>query len=178
MFRYISLGKGESSGDLSKTELNNLTIVGWKVGVVQHAYSEGTVLTASLGSTAGSNAVYNANSIGVPSGAYLWLDIEDYSSSSNVYGFCEAVFNSQYFPALYYGAPGLDATQVEYLLNNVYFEAAWAGCGAPTGIGEGINQGPCDTQMSCDGSNVVDIDEDQILSGKTVQGFIWNPNEV
>lgn len=142
---------------------------------MQHAYSEGTVLTASLGSTAGSNAVYNANSIGVLSGPYLWLDTEDYSSSSNVYGFCEAVFNSQYFPALYYGAPCLDATQVEYLMNNVYFEAAWEGCGAPTGIGEGINQGPCDTQMSCDGSNVVDIDEDQILSGKTVQGFIWNP---
>ncbi|SHK93561.1 protein of unknown function [Alicyclobacillus tolerans] len=177
--RYISNTSYESAEDLQSTELEYLCSQGWYVAVIQHALNSTEELTATLGTEIAKNAINNAISIGVPSGVYLWLDIENYPSSSDAIGFCrawanEVNLNSPYYPALYYGAPGLDASQIEGLVNSTYFLAGWAGCGAPTGIGESVNQGPCDITMSCNGSYVVSIDEDTLLatslSGFVVQG--------
>lgn len=180
IFRYISNYDTEQSGDLSSYELNNLAIAGWSVGLVQHALAGGSTLTSALGTTIGNRAVNNAKSITAPTGAYLWLDIENYGSGSDPIGFCQAWSNAvkadgTFKPALYYGAPGLSISQVQSLLNNGYFMAAWAGCGQYTGIGESIDQGPCLTTMTgtCNGYTWnVPIDKDTLLSGKTVGGFV------
>ena len=174
--RYISNSSTESSGDLSSTELSNLVNAVWKVAIIQHALAGGTTLTASMGTTYGNNAVNNAKSIGVPRAAALWLDIENFNTTySDPMGFCKnwsaaVMADGTYVPALYYGAPGLSATQVNLLMTGGYFSDAWAGCGQATGIGESIDQGPCLTTMSanCGTAYSVSIDEDTILSGKTV----------
>lgn len=48
-------------------------------------------------------------------------------------------------------------------------------CEAPKGIGEAIGQGPCEvyvTSTSCAGSPL-SIDEDSLLSGPSVGGFVY-----
>ena len=178
--RYISNSNTEQPGDLSVDELNYLTGADWRVAVIQHALLSGSTLTASMGTNYGNVAVNNAQSISNPRGAYIWLDIEDYSSSSDPVGFCQSwskavTGNSAYLPALYYGAPGLTSTQVKNLLADGYFKAAWSGCGQTTNIGESIRQGPCATNLSetcSSGHYTLTIDEDTLLSNKTVDGFV------
>ncbi len=181
IFRYISNYASEQPGDLSHEELLNLTGAGWLVGVVQHALAGGTTVTSSLGTTMGDRAVANAKSVGVPENAWLWLDIENYNTTySKPFDFCQAWANAvkagHYVPALYYGAPGLSASQVKGLVSSGDFKTSWAGCGQTRGIGESINQGPCVVQASatCSGSTyTVGIDEDTLLSGKSAT-FVYN----
>jgi len=181
IFRCISNYASEQPGDLSHKELLNLTEAGWLVGVVQHALAPGAPVTRSLGTTMGDRAVANAKSVGVPEDAWLWLDMEDYNTQdSKPFDFCQswadAVKAGHDVPTLYYGAPGLAASQVKGLVSSGDFKTSWAGCGQTQGIGESINQGPCDVQTSvtCSGTTyTLGIDEDTLLSGKSAT-FIYN----
>lgn len=177
--RYISNYSTEQPGDLDTTELLNITKGFLYVAVIQHALAAGSTLTAAVGTSMAQNAINNAKSASVPVGAYIWLDIEDYNSSSHPLDYCEAWSNTlksdgTYHPALYFGAPGLDASQVEQLVNGGYFLASWSGCGAPKGFGESIDQGPCDITISatCSGTTYSLSADQDTIKVNSVGGFV------
>jgi hypothetical protein len=148
------------------------------VAIIQHALAGGTVLTPALGATYGGNAISNTKSIGVPAGAYIWLDIENFGSGSDPIGFCEnwagaLQVDGTYYPALYYGAPGLSSAQVQQLMSQRWFSASWSGCGAPKGIGESIDQGPCLITVSATcGGTQYSLSADQDTVQASVGGFV------
>jgi hypothetical protein len=149
MFRYISRGTTEAPGDLTNSELTDLTKAGWAVGVVQHAAASGTVVGTTIGTTWGTQAAERAQGIGVPAGACIFVDVEGYATSSDLVGFCQAWALAltekapEYSPGLY-------------------------------GIGETINQSPPTTMSAtCNGvTYTISVDPDLLLSGQTVPFII------
>ena len=182
MFRYISRGTTEAPGDLTNSELTDLTKAGWAVGVVQHAAASGTVVGTTIGTTWGTQAAERAQGIGVPAGACIFVDVEGYASNSDLVGFCQAWALAltekapEYSPGLYYAYPGLTKDQVEELIGVGTFMAYWAGGdkGTPRGIGETINQSLTTTMSAtCNGiAYTISVDPDLLLSGQTVPFII------
>jgi hypothetical protein len=101
---------------------------GLALGALQHAASSGWYPTQELGEEYGRNAAQNAQSVGLPQGVNIWLDLEGVSSSASagdVSSYCNAWFSqvsaAKYVPGLYVGAGCiLDADQLE-ALNVEYF---------------------------------------------------------
>jgi Domain of unknown function (DUF1906) len=109
--RYLSLGNGQQSGDLSFNEANNILNAGLALSAVQHVPYAGWHPTASLGNTNGENAASNASSIGLSIGMNIWCDLEGVASGTlaqDVIDYCnawyKAVNNGGYIPGIYVGA--------------------------------------------------------------------------
>ncbi|MDQ7092079.1 hypothetical protein REC12_00525 [Desulfosporosinus sp. PR] len=147
----------------------------WIAAILQCALAPDTTLNASMGTTYGNSTVSNAKSIADREQRHCGLTLKT-SILLVQMGFCQnwsaaIMAGGMYVPALYYGAPGLTASQVKLLLSGGYFSDAWAGCGQTKGIGEVMDQVPCVVKMSatCNGLiYTVDIDTDTLLAGKTV----------
>lgn len=109
--RYLSLGNGQQSGDLSYNEACNILNAGLALSAVQHVRNAGWNPSASLGNTYGENAASNASSIGLLSGMNIWCDLEGVASGTpaqNVIDYCNAWYNAVYdagfIPGIYVGA--------------------------------------------------------------------------
>jgi hypothetical protein len=127
--RYLSLGDGEESGDLSNSEALTILNAGLALVAVQHVPDSGWEPTAELGTTYGTNAASNALSIGLPEGINIWCDLEGVASgtsAANVTDYCQAwyaaVFEAGYIPGLYVGANAI-LTGVQ--LNALSFQHYW-----------------------------------------------------
>jgi len=123
--RYLSLGTIESYGDLSLNEAAAILEAGLALMAVQHVAYQGWVPTQLLGQTNGQNAANNAQSIGLPAGVTVWLDLEGINtttSNTDVINYVNAwsapVAAAGYVPGLYVGANCiLTGDQLYYDLN-------------------------------------------------------------
>jgi hypothetical protein len=128
--RYLSLGPSQRSGDLTTIESAAILESGLALMAVQHVAYEGWQPNQSLGQTNGQNAVNNAQSIGVPQGINVWLDLEGINlstTSTDVISYCNTWFNivqnAGYIPGLYVGANCiLNSDQLFY---NLHFRYYW-----------------------------------------------------
>ncbi len=128
--RYLSLGNGQSSSDLSNAEATNILNAGLALCAVQHVFDAGWVPTQALGATNGTNAASNAKSIGLPAGMNIWCDLEGVANGStaqSVIDYCDAwyaaVNSAGYVPGLYVGAGSVLSSQQLY--QNLSFQHYW-----------------------------------------------------
>lgn len=128
--RYLSLGQGQNSGDLSFSEANAILHAGLALSAVQHVRMPGWSPNAQLGTQYGSNAAANAASIGLPKGMNLWCDLEGIgagTAASDVIGYCNAWYNAVsaagYIPGIYVGANCVLSGQQLY--SDLNFQHYW-----------------------------------------------------
>jgi len=129
--RYLSLGVSESSGDLTSAEVQYILNSGLALMAVQHVPESGWYPTQQLGQEYGQNAAKNAESVGLPAGVNIWLDLEGVNSAAsadNVTAYCNAWFAAvsaaQYVPGLYVGASAiLDSDQLDSLNVEYYWKS-------------------------------------------------------
>lgn len=130
--RYLSLGEGQNPNDLSNSEAATILQSGLALIAVQHVNAYGWSPTAALGTTHGSNAASNAQSIGLPQGMNLWCDLEGVATGTGaeaVISYCTAWYNAVrdtgYIPGLYVGPIAvLDAQQLYDLPFQHYWKSA------------------------------------------------------
>jgi len=128
--RYLSRQSGQQSGDLDNTEAGAILLTGLALMAVQHCEGGYWIANGSKGTTYGANAAANAQSIGLPKGVTLWLDLEQVSSScssTDIIAYCNNWYDQVnaygYEPGIYVGANcGLTGTQ---LYNNLKFQHYW-----------------------------------------------------
>lgn len=127
--RYLSLGAGQASGDLSPGEASNILSAGLALMPVQHVRGEGWAPAAALGQTTGANAATNAAAVGFPSGVNVWCDLEGVAAGTapgDVIGYCNAWFDAAsaagYVPGIYVGA---NAILTGPQLYDLKFEHYW-----------------------------------------------------
>jgi hypothetical protein len=108
--RYLSLGDGQSEGDLSPAEAGNILAAGLGLMAVQHVRRPGWSPSADLGQADGSHAAINAGAVGFPPGVSIWCDLEGVSISSlasdviaHSNAWFAAVSAAGYVPGLYVG---------------------------------------------------------------------------
>jgi hypothetical protein len=121
-FRYLSRASKQGSNDLSAAEAAIILGAGLALGAVQHVAPEGWTASAALGTTNGKNAAGNAQSVGLPGGMNLWLDLEGVSSQSSaldVIAYCnnwfDAVEAAGYVSGIYVGANAILSGDQLYL---------------------------------------------------------------
>ncbi|MFC7626386.1 DUF1906 domain-containing protein [Paraburkholderia humisilvae] len=131
--RYLSLGAGQASGDLSPTEAAGILSSGLALMAVQHVDEPGWSPSQSLGQTYGNNAAGNAAQVGFPAGVNLWCDLEGVAggvAASDVIDYCNAWFNAVssagYVPGLYVGANAVLTGQQLY--SDLLFQHYWQSC--------------------------------------------------
>jgi Rv2525c-like, glycoside hydrolase-like domain len=109
--RYVSRVTPQNAGDLTADEAGSILAAGLALMVVQHCPPAYWTPTAELGTQYGTIAAANATVIGYPSGASLWLDLENMRPGSGVDAICayanawsRAVRGAGYLDGLYYSA--------------------------------------------------------------------------
>ncbi len=180
--RYLSRGVGQSSGDLSNAEALTILDAGLALMAVQHVaanYPPGWSPNAALGKTNGDNAAANAQSIGLPAGMNIWVDLEGVdptATSADIINYCQewykAVSAVGYVPGLYVGVPcGLTSSQ---LYSDLSYQHYWCSLSRSTpdvatrgyqmqqtatetlyGVGKSISIDPDTTQTDNKGGNVL-----------------------
>lgn len=130
--RYLSLGAGQSDGDLSSEEASNILNSGLALMVVQHVEDSGWTASESAGESNGNNAAANAESIGLPPGLNIWCDLEgiaDSTDAQDVINYCSAWYSAVsaagYVPGLYVGANAVLNSQQLY---DLPFQHYWQSC--------------------------------------------------
>lgn len=110
-FRYLSRGHGQQPGDLSYNEAKLILESGLALGAVQHVSMPGWTPSAQLGTEYGTNAAYNAASIGLPAGMNVWMDLEGIAPGTSAQtvvlysnAWYDAVLAAGYIPGIYVGA--------------------------------------------------------------------------
>jgi hypothetical protein len=128
--RYLSLNNQQGKTDLDHAEALDILNAGLALMAVQHVMESGWTPSARLGSTYGTNAVINAQSIGLPTGINLWCDLEGIAvgtSAQTVIDYCQAwytaVNNAGYVPGLYVGYDSV--LTGDQLYNNLSFQHYW-----------------------------------------------------
>jgi hypothetical protein len=121
--RYISRQSSEQRGDLTHSEATDILNGGLALMPVQHVEQAGWTPSGSIGTTYGTNAASNAQSVGFPGSVNVWLDLEGVASGTSsqaVIDYCnnwyDAVANAGFTPGLYVGAnSGLTGDQLASL---------------------------------------------------------------
>lgn len=130
--RYIPRTSALMTGNLSYEEAELILASGLALSVVQHVPLPSWMPTAALGAQYGSFAAsYAKNTVGLPEGMILWLDLESVSKSATseeVIGYCTEWFNAVqsvgYIGGLYVGwEPGLNGQQLYDLPVKHYWRA-------------------------------------------------------
>jgi hypothetical protein len=94
--RYLSRLSPQGRGDLSNTEAKGILDGGLALMAVQHVSKPGWVPNATLGRQYGQGAVANAQSVGLPTGLNVWLDLEGINPSvshDDVIQYCNTWFD-------------------------------------------------------------------------------------
>jgi Domain of unknown function (DUF1906) len=109
--RYLSRSEPQAVHDLSHAEAQAILTAGLCLMAVQHVSKAEWVPTAVLGEQFGTTAAQNAQTVGLPPGMNVWLDLEGVRAgvaSSHVIGYCNAwfaeVLAAGYLPGLYVGS--------------------------------------------------------------------------
>ena len=129
--RYIPRTSALMTGNLSYEEAEVILASGLSLSAVQHVPLPNWMPTGALGAQYGAFAAsYAKNTVGLPEGMVLWLDLESVSTAAtpeDVIGYCTEWFNAiqeaGYIGGLYVGwQPGLDGPQ----LYNLPFKHYWS----------------------------------------------------
>lgn len=109
--RYLSRTAPRAEGDLSATEAEDILGGGLSLMAIQHASRARWIPTAALGAQYGQAARENAQSVGLPSGMNIWLDLEGVRAGvagEEVIAYCNAWFDAvttaKYRPGIYIGS--------------------------------------------------------------------------
>jgi Domain of unknown function (DUF1906) len=112
--RYLSRNDAQGPNDLSAEEEEEaaaLLDAGLALMAVQHVAAPGWLPTQPLGTQNGRNAANNAESVGLPAGINIWLDLEGINHTANhadVIAYCNAWFDevsgAGFVPGIYVGA--------------------------------------------------------------------------
>jgi hypothetical protein len=129
--RYLSLSATEAAGDLTTQEAQEILEAGLALMAVQHVPEPGWYPTQELGQQYGQYASGNAQTVGLPAGVNVWLDLEGVNSgasASDVSAYCNAWFGvvsgAKYVPGLYVGAGAiLDNDQLAALDVQYYWKS-------------------------------------------------------
>jgi hypothetical protein len=117
--------------DITGLEADTLHRAGLALMLVQHVELPGWIPSKDKGHMYGRNAAQHSREVGYPSGATLWLDLEEVSGgalAATIVSYCNAwhdvVADAGYHPGIYvgYGA-GLDAGQLYRALK---FDRYWS----------------------------------------------------
>lgn len=127
--RYLSHEDNASKGDLSADEALLIRQHGLGLMLVQHVRFYPWSPTGALGKEYGQYAVAHAQTVGIPHGVSVWMDLENVnikSAAQAVIDYCNAWFlavkDAGYSPGLYVGAnSGLSGEQ----LYQLPFQAYW-----------------------------------------------------
>lgn len=95
VIRYLSIS-GIDKNDLDSQELQDILDGGLKLLAVQHVRNPGWKPTIALGTQDANNAVQHANTIGLPKGTTIFVDIEGIAqnvSHNDIIKYCNAWFN-------------------------------------------------------------------------------------
>lgn len=141
--RYLSRSTPQASGDLSASEAAAIRSAGLALMAVQHVSPQGWVPTAPRGTQYGDAAVANAQSIGLPAGLSIWLDLEGIATgtaSGDIIAYCNAwiapVAQAGYRAGIYVGAScGLTADQLGTQLQCSVFWKSGSTVPTPSGFG-------------------------------------------
>ena len=128
--RYISLGEGEASGDLTFAEAEGILAAGLALMPVQHVRYPNWFPTEDLGISYGNSAANNSIQCGFPAGINVWCDLEGVNQAAapeDVIAYCNAwydrVAQSGYLPGIYVGYDsGLTGQQ---LYEDLKFQHYW-----------------------------------------------------
>ena len=109
--RYVSRASPNNQGDISADEVDTILAAGLALMLVQHCPPAYWIPTASLGGQYGAAAVANSIEVGYPSGATLWLDLENMrpgcgtqAINGYVNAWCRAVAVGGFVPGVYFSA--------------------------------------------------------------------------
>jgi hypothetical protein len=161
--RYIPRFDGSSAGPLTYDEATDILNAGLTLMAVQHVANPGWAPTAALGTQYGSYAAtYCSDTVGLPPGVNVWLDLEEVATTSaaaDVIAYCQAWYTAVnaagYIPGIYIGyGVVLDGSQ---LYNDLSFQHYW----------RAYND---DTIVATRGFQVVQTTE------KTLNGVTFDPN--
>jgi hypothetical protein len=128
--RYVPRTASLMSGNLTYEEAGIILASGLAISAVQHVPLPNWMPTGELGSRYGAFASqYAKNTVGLPEGMVLWLDLESVSTAAtpqDVIDYCSSwyasVFRDGYVPGLYVGwQPGLNGEG----LYNLPFKHYW-----------------------------------------------------
>jgi hypothetical protein len=144
--RYISLSTPELSGDLSGGEVEALTENGIAILVAQHP--RGGANGGSQGILDAETAISNLNSLGAPSGLFVYCDVENFTTFNDAVAYATAWGNKVnasglYKPGFYGAANILAATTASW--HGLWENTTCFGGALP---GANISQGP----EACNGS--------------------------
>lgn len=166
--RYISRVTPQNPGDLSAGEAQTILAAGMALMAVQHCPPTYWTPSAELGTTYGSAAAENAAAVGYPTGASLWLDLENMRPGCGAAAiiayanaWCRAVRAMGYLDGVYYSADCPLTPQQLYLdlIATRYWRALSAD--APTVAVRGV----CIQQFLQAGQVAgIDIDRDVVLA--------------
>ncbi len=130
--RYLSLSSAEDQEYLSHDEALGILEAGLALMAVQQMPSSNESPTASLGTTDGTNAAANAQTIGLPRGVNIWLASAaagKATSADAMISYCnawsQAVTVGGYVPGLYVSdSTGLSSNQLYYDLQFTHYWAS------------------------------------------------------
>jgi hypothetical protein len=134
--RYLPRTSALMSGNLTYEEATLILASGLCLSAVQHVPLPDWLPTPELGSQYGGFAAsYAKNTVGLPSGMVLWLDLEMVSkeaTSEDIIGYCNnwasAVTEGGYLPGLYVGfQTGLSPEQLYANLSFTHYWRAYNG---------------------------------------------------
>lgn len=108
--RYIGRTPGIAAGDLSAAEVSRVLGAGLGVVMIQHVEAAGWTPSGAVGDLFGGAAAHNADLIGAPSGATIFLDLESINLrtpaavvASYVNRWAARVSGAGFTPGLYVG---------------------------------------------------------------------------
>lgn len=135
--RYIPRTASLTHNNLTNAEALNILNAGLALMAVQHVALPGWAPTADLGAAYGGYAAtYAQQTVGLPQGLNIWLDLEEVaadSSPADIVAYCQAwyaaVDSAGYIPGLYAGyGTGLTPQQ---LYNTLSFKHYWRAYNGP-----------------------------------------------
>lgn len=134
--RYVPRTASLTRNNLTNAEALNILNAGLALMAVQHVALPGWAPTASLGTAYGTFAAeYAQQTVGLPQGLIIWLDLEEVSAGSSpadIIAYCQAwyaaVESAGYVPGLYVGyGTGLTAQQLYSDLSFMHYWRAYNG---------------------------------------------------
>lgn len=175
--RYLPRNSSDESGCLTNDEALTILNSGLALMAVQHVAPSPWTPSGSLGTQYGSFvAQYAANTVGLPPGMNIWLDLEGISgvASSDVIDYCQnwyaAVFNAGYVPGVYVGW-GTELSSKQ-LYDDLSFQHYWSAYNNDTEVATRGFQLIQATNVPVDGLQV-EVDPDTTQNDNLGGACLW-----
>lgn len=173
--RYIPRTPALASGNLTAPEIQNILGAGLSLMAVQHCPLPGWHSSADLGKSYGEYAASYAQSIGLPAGMNIWLDLEEVAAGtpvSDTINYCnqwwQSLTDAGYSPGLYVGYnPGINSDQ---LYKSLKFKKYWKAYNYDNGVSV---RGFCMLQQTQKTLNGITFDPNKTQKDNLGDSVIW-----